>query len=262
MSKKPAAGAPLWMVTFADLMSLLLTLFVLMLTFAKMDADKYQQIAGNMREAFGIQYIKKLAGVVEEDGGPAGIAARSRVPKVVQDLKIDDVLGDKPPEEVTQIEETLGEKVKAVIAEQIAKSMANVEEREGEVVVRFPAKIAFPPGVETLTTAFLVALNNLAVVIEKTDGEVIIAGHTDDRPISTAQFRSNWDLSTARANSVIHHLLELTTIEPGRLSAMGYADSRPLAPNDSEENRATRPSVKSSRRTAFLRPSSEGSFVA
>ncbi|MHA1598757.1 MAG: flagellar motor protein MotB [Alphaproteobacteria bacterium] len=240
MSKKKASGAPLWMVTFADLMSLLLTLFVLMLTFAKLDADKYQQIAGNMREAFGIQYIKKLAGVIEEGGGPAGIAARSKVPKVVQELKIDDILGATPPGEADdiEIEETLGDRVKKVIADQIAQSMANVEERADEVVVRFPAKIAFPPGIETLTTEFLVALNNLAVVIEQTEGEVIIAGHTDDRPIRTAQFRSNWDLSTARANSVIHYLLELTTIDASRLSAMGYADSRPLLPNTSEENRA------------------------
>jgi len=240
MAKNKAGGAPAWMVTFADLMSLLLTLFVLLLTFAKMDAEKYQQIAGNMREAFGIQYFKKLAGIVEEEGGLAGIAARSKVPRVVQELKVDDVAGETPVDDEVEIEteENLGEAVKEVIAEQIAQSMANVEVRADEVVVRFPAKIAFPSGEEILTTEFLVALNNLAVVIAKTEGEIIIAGHTDDHPISTERFRSNWDLSTARANSVIHYLLELTTIDPARLSAMGYADSRPLRPNDSEENRA------------------------
>ncbi len=241
--KKPAAGAPKWMTTFADLMSLLLVLFVLLLTFAKMDVEKYQQLAGSMKNAFGIQYLKKLAGVIEDDGGPAGVTAKTKVPKAVLDLQIDDTLGEEEkveeePEEPLIEEDNLAETVEAAIAEQISKASANVEEREGEVIVRFPGKFAFPSGEETLTTDFLVALNNLATVIEKSEGDIIIAGHTDDRPIKTEQFRSNWDLSAARANSVVHYLLEYTDVDSSRLAAMGYADSRPLAPNDSPENRA------------------------
>jgi chemotaxis protein MotB len=241
--KKPPAGAPLWMTTFADLMSLLLTLFVLMLTFAKMDVEKYQQLAGSMKNAFGVQYIKKLAGIIEEDGGPMGVATKSQVPKAVLDLQIDDTVGederpDDDAEDPPVEEDNLAETVEAAIAEQISKSTANVEEREGEVIVRFPGKFAFPSGAEPLTTEFLVALNNLATVIEKSDGDIIIAGHTDDRPIRTARFRSNWDLSAARANSVVHYLLDFTEVDSSRLAAMGYADSRPLAPNDSDENRS------------------------
>ena len=244
--KKCPAGAPVWMVTFADLMSLLLTLFVLMLTFAKMDVEKYQQLAGSMKNAFGIQYLKKLAGVIEVDGGPMGVASRAQVPKAVVDLQIDDTLGEAEPQDVPPEappvkavpEDNLARTVETAIADQISKATANVEEREGEVIVRFPGKFAFPSGTETLTTDFLVALNNLATVIEKSKGDIIIAGHTDDQPISTERFRSNWDLSAARANSVVHYLLEFTNVKSSRLAAMGYADSRPLAPNDSEENRA------------------------
>jgi len=238
--KKPPAGAPVWMTTFADLMSLLLTLFVLMLTFAKMDVEKYQQLAGSMKNAFGVQYIKKLAGIIEEDGGPAGISVKSKVPKVVVELQIDDTIGKqdvavvKPEEPV----DNLAANVTQAIAEQISKSVANVEEREGEVIVRFPGKFAFPSGTESLTSEFLIALNNLAAVIKKSKGEIIIAGHTDDRPIKTDRFRSNWDLSTARANSVVQYLLEFTDVDQSRLATMGYADSRPLAANDTEENRA------------------------
>ncbi len=238
--KKPPAGAPVWMTTFADLMSLLLTLFVLMLTFAKMDVEKYQQLAGSMKNAFGVQYIKRLAGIIEEDGGPAGISVKSKVPKVVVELQIDDTIGKqdvavvKPDEPV----DNLAANVTQAIAEQISKSMANVEEREGEVIVRFPGKFAFPSGTESLTSEFLIALNNLAAVIKKSKGEIIIAGHTDDRPIKTDRFRSNWDLSTARANSVVQYLLEFTDVDQSRLATMGYADSRPLAANDTEENRA------------------------
>ncbi len=240
--KKILQGAPTWMVTFADLMALLLTLFVMLLSFAEMDVKRYEQLAGNMSEAFGIQYLKKLAGIIESDGGPVGVAPRETTPKVVLDLKIDDVIGDKEPEkndqETPPVDESLMDSVEKAIADEIANSLAKVEEREGEVIVRFPERVAFPSGTGTLTTEFLVALNNLTAVLEGTKGDIIIAGHTDDRPIHTDMFRSNWDLSTARANSVIHFLLENTNIDPGRLVAMGYADSRPLVANDSEANRA------------------------
>jgi len=235
--KKPPAGAPVWMTTFADLMSLLLTLFVLMLTFAKMDVEKYQQLAGSMKNAFGVQYIKKLAGMIDEEGGPAGVSIKRKVPKAVVELQIGDTMGEDDVAD-EEPEDTLAENVSQAIAEQITKSSANVEEREGEVVVRFPGKFAFPSGGESLTSEFLIALNNLAAVIEKTDGDIIIAGHTDDRPIHTERFRSNWDLSAARANSVVHYLLEFTNVPGSRLAAMGYADSRPLVANDTNENRA------------------------
>ena len=241
-SKKIMQGAPTWMVTFADLMALLLTMFVMLLSFAEMDVKKYEQLAGNMHEAFGIQYLKKLAGIVEIDGGPVGVAPKQAVPKVMLDLKIDDVIGDKAPEKIDPVTppagETLFGSVEKAMADEIAKSLANVEERQGEVIVRFPEKVAFPSGTEIMTTEFLVALNNLAVVLQRTKGDIIVAGHTDDRPIHTDVFRSNWDLSTARANSVIHFLLENPNIAPGRLAAMGYADSRPLIANDSDANRA------------------------
>lgn len=238
--KPPPAGAPKWMVTFADLMSLLLTLFVMMLTFAQMDVEKYQQLAGSMKEAFGIQYLKKLAGIIEMDGGPAGISTKSKVPKVVQTLEFGDIIGEEEKEEAARPvkPENLASSVEKAMAEQISRETANVQEKDGAVIVRFPGKFAFPSGTESLTSDFLIALNNLAVIIEKSAGEIVIAGHTDDRPIHTERFRSNWDLSTARANSVVHYLLEYTDIDPARLAVKGYGDSRPLAENDSEENRA------------------------
>jgi len=240
--RKPPAGAPVWMVTFADLMSLLLTLFVMMLTFAQMDAEKYQQLAGSMKNAFGVQYIKKLAGVIETDGGAAGVALKNAIPKAVVDLQIGDVITDQSPEpakpKTPPVKKNLLKSVTTAMAEEISKSLAKVEERHGEVIVRFPEKVAFPSGRNSLTPEFLVALNNLAAVLEKTKGDIIIAGHTDNRPIHTDQFRSNWDLSTARANSVVHFLLKHTSIDPKRLATMGFADSRPLVANDSESNRA------------------------
>jgi len=72
----------------------------------------------------------------------------------------------------------------------------------------------------------------IAPALAKARGTIIVQGHTDDVPISSELFRSNWDLSTARAASVVHKLLQHTSIDPGRIIAQGHADSKPLAPND------------------------------
>jgi len=82
-------------------------------------------------------------------------------------------------------------------------------------------------------------LDRVAKALAETNGQLMVSGHTDDVPISTGRYRSNWDLSSARASSVVHYLLKNKLIAPGRISATGYADSRPLVPNNSAENRAT-----------------------
>ncbi len=78
----------------------------------------------------------------------------------------------------------------------------------------------------------------LAPILEKSDNHVRIEGHTDNVPINTAEFSSNWELSTRRATEVVRHLIEKYGFQPGRISASGYAEYRPVAPNDTEQNRA------------------------
>ena len=81
-------------------------------------------------------------------------------------------------------------------------------------------------------------LDRIADVLARTNGEIFISGHTDDRPISTSRYRSNWDLSSVRAVSVIHRLLRHPNLNRGRVSAVGYADTRPRGSNDSADGRA------------------------
>ena len=89
-----------------------------------------------------------------------------------------------------------------------------------------------------LSSTILPALVKLAKVLAVNKGQILVAGHTDNAPISTARIRSNWDLSTQRAVSVVHYLLEVSIINPARITAQGFADSRPLDPNDTPEHRA------------------------
>jgi len=244
--KCPPTGAPAWMATFADLMSLLLVLFVLLLTFAEMDVLKYKQMSGALRDAFGISKKDKLAGVIEIDGQ----LERKVAKKVSQTVSLDLPQTEESPEdeefevdpEDTPEEqaEDIENEVAKIIAEEAAEQGVEVEKNGNEVKIRFPSEIAFGSGSANVGRDFADLLDKLTDVIKKSDGEVLVSGHTDNIPLGGGgPYRSNWELSAARATSVVHHFLNYSDVEPGKMAVQGFGDSRPLVPNDSPENRST-----------------------
>lgn len=106
------------------------------------------------------------------------------------------------------------------------------------VVVSLPEAGAFAVGLADLSQAARRIIRGLASVLEQETGDIRIEGHTDNVPITTSRFASNWELSAARATEVIRFLLAQTTLAPHRLSAAGYGEFRPVVDNDSEETRA------------------------
>jgi chemotaxis protein MotB len=252
MAKKPPAGAPTWMVTFADLMALLLTMFVLLLSFSNMDATRYQVIANAMGEAFGLSAMMNLGGMLEvgvthpqeSPLGPDTPVVQIEIPEKappVEPEKPPPEEAEKPPPEIVTAPPQ-GSANFAPLAEaledEVGRGVVRIEEKSGSTLILFPDKVAFPSGSDQLTPDFLAMLDKLAVAFAKVEGDIVVAGHTDDRPISAGRYRSNWDLSSARAASVVHYLVNHATIDPARMTAQGYSDSRPLEPNTTPENRA------------------------
>ena len=251
-------GAPSWMVTFGDMMSLLLTFFVLLFTYSTMDAEKYKALAGSLKNAFGSSAMSQLAGMIEVGGlatrdkpttmliPPAeqkdepGLPDEKAQPPVKMEL-------DQATEEV--IEETykevqknraqdLEKQLNASIEANLPGSRIEIVRHNGTVMVRFPNEIAFPSGSGDLTTQFTTTLEPLIPMLAATKGEVVVSGHTDNVPISGGAYRSNWDLSAARATSVVHVLVDSGSIPVERITVQGYGESRPLADNATEEGRA------------------------
>jgi chemotaxis protein MotB len=207
---------PAWMVTYADLMALLLCLFVLLLSFAEINSDSFRKNAGPIAEAFNVD--------------PSSLPSRLIPSPVVTLIPL-----DAEPAETSQRRVT--ERLEDILVKEIEGSMVDVVEKESAVVIRFPGRAAFPSGSAELTDSFLPILDKIGRTLAATKGQVIVAGHTDDTPIATRMFRSNWDLSSARAVSVVHQLLAQGEITPDRVTAQGFADSRPLVANDTPENR-------------------------
>ncbi len=226
-------GAPMWMVTFGDLMSLLLCFFVLLLSFSTTDPAMYKEVAGSLEKAFGVQREDLTLDI------PKGIDIVSR--------------DFNPPFSV----DVILEKIKSAIKLELIKGEIDVEALSDRVILRLKDEITFPPGSDKLLDRSKPILDKIRGIIETVPGDVSVQGHTDDTPV-TGVFESNWHLSAARAATVVNYLLRLHSIDPQRMAAVGFGDSRPLVLNDSPEHRAKNRRVE----IVFMQPSNPDDFEA
>jgi len=217
MRRRVARGAPGWMVTLADMMMLLLCLFILILSFAKIDSTTFRKNAGPINQAFGVTKT------------PTDFTA----PPTPNIITLNPFKTDPRRAEENRI---LVE-IKKLMAREILLSIIDLEVKDNLVVIRFPGSAAFASGTAELSEEFMPSLGRIGEVLKSARGRIFISGHTDDVPISTERFRSNWDLSAARAVSVAHYLLA-DELDPKRVIVQGAAESQPLVPNDTPENRA------------------------
>ncbi|MCP4284162.1 MAG: OmpA family protein, partial [Gammaproteobacteria bacterium] len=153
-------------------------------------------------------------------------------------IDVNDAVLEAVAEKLKQEMELDAEALKEALKEEIEAGLVSVETEDTKIIVRIQEKGSFSSGSASLDTGFIAVMDRISVAVAKSPGNVIVAGHTDNIPISTARFRSNWELSSARAVTVVHGLLKNPDIDPERVMVEGHADSRPLVPNDSSANRA------------------------
>jgi chemotaxis protein MotB len=254
-------GLPPWLATFADLMSLLMCFFVLLLSFSEMDVLKYKEVAGAMKNAFGVQRdvrateIPKGTSVIAKQYSP-GTPTEVTPLEMMREKTTDDTKanleftdsnskGEPTLADATalaamharQMAKEEAEELKTELAEAIGDGLLEVDAFNDRVLIRIREKGSFGSGKADLKADFSPILEQIAAVLKQRDGQFIISGHTDDIPIETRQFRSNWDLSAKRAASVVHFFI-LRGIDPERMEIRAHSDNQPLVPNDSWENRA------------------------
>lgn len=248
--KQQKKGLPAYMATFADLMSLLMCFFVLLLSFAEIDAIKYKMVVLSLEKAFGVQRevideaIPKGTSIIAQEFSPGepkptplNIVRQETTDDTRDVLKITMDAEAVAEAQARQVAEEV-EEFKEALESEIERGLIVVENQLNRIVIRIRERGSFPSGDATLNQDFVPILKKINEVLTQTDGLIAVAGHTDNIPINTSRYRSNWELSTSRATSVVHELLRYDTIPPERFVLEGYADTRPLAPNDSDENRA------------------------
>ncbi len=210
-----------WLVSYADFITLLFAFFVVMYSVSAVNEGKFRTVSESIKAALNPMYAPSV----------------SNTPFVLGDTKPATIL---PSLEMSR--EVAIRRLRAVMQslQNAAQSrfVEVVERRNGEIIVTVPESVMFQGGEAVLRPDALPFLKALAEVLNEMNRHVRVEGHTDDVPIRTTQFPSNWELSAARAVIVVRALTELYGVPSTHLAAVGYADSRPLTPNLNPEQRA------------------------
>jgi chemotaxis protein MotB len=243
-SRRAEATKPLWLTTFNDLMTLLLTFFVLAFSMGSLEGGKIQEFTRALNAgmgALGSRYHPEYPVFVP-------VMPVFKFAKKVGEIKPHGQKVQVKGEEKAT-DSRLGEKSSAALPvspqvhpEALKQALEGIEYRwdsEQSLTIRLPDRVLFDRGSAELRGEALPILGKVAQAAAKIpDYEMLVIGHTDDLPIKTTRFPSNWELSAARASAVVKYLAQSEGIDASRLVASGYGSSWPAFPNDSAEHRA------------------------
>lgn len=214
-------GAPAWMATFSDMATLLLTFFVLLLSFANMDVQNFKMALGSVKQALGVQF---------EVNGDFHAMSTSPV----------ELSQRQSSRHLDKVEHTTidAKRIKKFVADRKLEKHVSVIPSARGVILRIKDLVLFDAGSDELRDEAAPVLELVAQMMLPFKGTLSIEGHTDDTPISRDRFPSNWELSTARSTAVLRHLVSEHDVSVKRLRVAGYADARPVADNATFDGKA------------------------
>ena len=212
--EEPKKGAPAWMTTFSDMVTLLMVFFIMILSYSTIELEKFKGAISSMKGALGI--LDNMRNTITNE------LQKSNQGR--QDLK-------------EQVEKKFG-KLKELMANEDVASQIALELDGTGIHIRLGDNILFDPGKADLKPQAFPILKAVAQVVKDDFKQIFVEGHTDNVPIHTSKFPSNWELSAARALSVVRYLHYVEGIDAARLAAVGYGEYKPLVPNTTPENRA------------------------
>ena len=268
-------GLPAWLATFGDLMSLLMCFFVLLLSFAEMDALKFKRLAGELRMAFGVQTV------INADDPPKGtsVIAKHFSPSIPEPTPINEIRqktsditksslevlcqdavtaqteaqGDtgkqtreivvpRQVESETKAAEKAEEEALEMASEleqEISKGQVELETQGSKIVIRIRENGSFRAGSAYVQDDFLPVLDKIREVLVEVPGRISVEGHTDNTPLGRGgRYNNNWDLSAARAAAVAEQLFIAPEMDETRFMVVGHGSVRPLIDNKTAENRS------------------------
>ena len=221
-------GGSGWIVTFADIMTLILVFFILLFALAESQDAAYKKLVAKVQ-------------VLDADGNQISVIDYA-------------IQNDRNPEPLKPIEDLLGlrsstqdiENLKSAVVEELESMIDNTDLSDSvdlvfnanKITLQIDGRFLFQSGKAELKDSGRVIFSNLGYLFKQyADYDIAIRGHTDNRDIETLQFPSNWELSAVRATTVLRFFIGLG-LDPERMTATGYADFIPLVDNDTAENRA------------------------
>jgi chemotaxis protein MotB len=239
-----------WVIPYADMLTLLMALFLVLFAMGRTDLEKFKKLAESLRTELGGGASGQVvslgngtgespldlgSGVLDNAGQsvqPASTPSAIQIEQARQEAERE--AAEAAREGLEELQDDL--QLEADV-EGVGDKIAFRFEGRGLVLTIVNDAVLFEGGQVTLQEDGLRILQLVTSGLQNIPNNIIIEGHTDSRPINNARFRSNWDLSTARATSVLQYMIELG-FDPARLSASGYADTRPVGDNNTPEGQA------------------------
>ena len=200
-----------YLITYADLITLLLGLFIILYAISNIDLNKYSKMSSAMENVFG-------------SGGSGVIGSKI-------------LTGNKGKIAGSKIDD-LKSRLATVIDKHNYSNSVTLEENDRGITIHILENILFPPGKADLNSTSKLVLNQLSTILGKLPNDIRVEGHTDNIPISSATYPSNWHLSVARALSTAYFLINEQKLDPEKVTVVGYAEYKPIADNSTAAGRA------------------------
>lgn len=209
-----------WLATYSDCVTLLMTFFVLLYAMSSVDENKMRALS----QAFRTVMAGEAGDTILEYSLYNG-----DVPLIGGEIPTDTIDGEK-------IEESMYYQVSKFVDEHDLEAVVDIIETDLGVAIQLRDNILFETSKSDLRSESKEILDSISALISSMNNNIVVEGHTDNRPINTAEFPSNWELSVDRAINVVRYFVENGKIDPSRLSATGYGEFQPIVDNDTEEN--------------------------
>ena len=209
-------SSPAWMATFADMMMLLMAFFVLIMSFSTMEVDKFKMAMGSLKGALGTLGVQKELQPSQSWFSPTMNAHQVKQKSLLTHI----------------------EKLREQIKKKGLEDKISIEEEGGEVYIQMKDDMMFHSGKAELKPTYFNLLSLIAKTFLADAKQIRVEGHTDNLPIQTKEYPSNWELSIQRALNVVRHFVNHENIHPAKLIIAGFGEHKPIAANDSPDNRA------------------------
>ncbi len=252
MQKKKSGNSERWLLTYSDLITLLMILFILLYAISNVNQAKYDELAGSLSESLGKGSNGSLNGSVSVlpgglsvllgDGAvlPGGSSEESDNTTDLNDGSNADngITADQSQNSSTKDQmETLNDDINKIITENDLDQDITTNSYEDGLVITFPSSVFFDSGNAVLKDTMKRALDIIADKLNEINNDILVKGFTDNVPIKDSMFPSNWQLSAVRAANVVQYLIEKDNVDGTRLMAVGCGENNPVASNDTVEGR-------------------------
>ncbi|WP_099158796.1 flagellar motor protein MotS [Virgibacillus ndiopensis] len=233
IKRKRDKGAPKWMVTYSDMVTLILVFFILLFSMSQIDLVKFEAISESFRNRMIFDFNPSPVPMDNPTENTSDQESRKNSNEFESTKQLSD--RDDNAGEEDSLNKLMND-VEIYLDKNKLNNVISASRNERGVVLVLQELILFDPGEATILKKGEPFLNKIGSLLSKIPNRIKVEGHTDSKPMESFRYPSNWELSGARASSVVRYLVDKNGFDESRFTIVGYSDTKPLVPNDSPEN--------------------------